>query len=65
MLDTYVAKILMPTTHPGTECPADVNSSAEPSFRKKLQPKATMPMVKARKTMKSIECISSVYIYDA
>ncbi len=47
----------IPTTQPGMECPADVNSSAELPFLKKEQPNMTTPSVKTKKMMKSIKCI--------
>jgi hypothetical protein len=48
----------IPTTHPGIECPAEVNSSAELPFLKKEQPKSTTPNVKTIKMIKSIRCIA-------
>lgn len=59
MLDTYVAKMLIPTTQPGIECPADVKSSAELPFLKNEQPKTTTPNVKTIKMIKSISCMFS------
>ena len=52
----------MPTTQPGIECPADVNSSALLPFLKNEQPNTTTPRVKTRNTMKSITCIAFSYI---
>lgn len=46
----------MPTSHPGKERPADVNSSTDDPLRKKEQPKSTTPMVKMMKMAKSMMC---------
>ena len=53
MLLTYVAKIDIPTTQPGRERPAEVNSSDERFLLKKEQPKTTTPPVKNKKIIMS------------
>ena len=49
--------MLMPTTQPGIEWPAEVNSSALLPFLKKEQPNTTTPKVNTMNTTKSITCI--------
>ena len=58
MLLTYVANIDMPTTQPGMEWPAEVNSSALLPFLKNEQPNTTTPSVKTKNITKSITCIA-------
>ncbi len=53
--------MLMPTTQPGMECPAEVNSSADDPFLKNEQPNTTTPSVNTKKMIKSTKCIMHNY----